>query len=150
MAFAPFRQLLALIVLDGDFDLTQDLLTGLADGCAQGGDGLRRVEIKDVQEITTRRWSTTIWPIADKEGVIPSVTQSNRSGDCEPEGRHRKNYHLRKPGRRAGPGGEKGPAGGHRSSGKPDHRLGISKAGRSGHNAFHGNNNFHNLILFAP
>ena len=48
MAFAPFRQLLALIVFDGDFDLTQDLLTGLADGRAQGGDGLRRIEIKDI------------------------------------------------------------------------------------------------------
>lgn len=76
MAFAPFRQLLALIVFDGDFDLTQDLLTGLADGRAQGGDGLRRVEIKDVQEILMLKVVSRLHAAARKENVC--------TGSCYP------------------------------------------------------------------
>ena len=47
MAFAPFRDFLALVILDGDVDLPQHQLAGLADVRSKGGDGLRGVEIKD-------------------------------------------------------------------------------------------------------
>ena len=50
MAFAPFRDFLALIILDGDFDLPQHQLAGLADGRSKSGDGLRGVEIKDAEK----------------------------------------------------------------------------------------------------
>ena len=49
--FAPFSQFLALIIFDGDFNLPQHLFAGLADGRAQSGDGCRRVEIKNTEEI---------------------------------------------------------------------------------------------------
>jgi hypothetical protein len=39
MAPAPFRVSLTLVILDGDFDLPQNLFAGLADRRAQGGGG---------------------------------------------------------------------------------------------------------------
>ena len=48
MASAPFRDFLALVILDGDFNLSQHQLAGLADGRSKGGDSLRGIEIKDV------------------------------------------------------------------------------------------------------
>ena len=51
MAFAPFRDFLALIVFNCYFDLPQYLFAGLADSSTKGGNGLRGVEIKDIQKI---------------------------------------------------------------------------------------------------
>jgi len=39
MAFAPFRDFLALVILDGDFDLPQHQLAGLAGGRSKEGGG---------------------------------------------------------------------------------------------------------------
>ncbi|MSS36025.1 hypothetical protein [Clostridium porci] len=51
MVFAPFRDFLALIVFNRNFDLPQYLFAGLADSRTQGGNGLRGIEIKDIQKI---------------------------------------------------------------------------------------------------
>lgn len=48
---APFREFLALVILDGDFDLPQHLSVDPAHRRAQLGGGFRGVEIKDAQEI---------------------------------------------------------------------------------------------------
>ena len=66
MAFAPFREFLALIILDGDFDLPQHQLAGLADGRSKGGDGLRGVEIKDIQKILMLEVISRLHPAAKK------------------------------------------------------------------------------------
>ena len=48
---APFRDLFALVVLNGSLDLPQHLFAQLAHRCPQGSDGRRRVEIKDGHEV---------------------------------------------------------------------------------------------------
>ena len=47
---APFREFLALVILDGDFDLPQHLSVDPAHRRAQLGGGFRSVEIEDAQE----------------------------------------------------------------------------------------------------
>ncbi|MFT9076750.1 hypothetical protein [Ethanoligenens sp.] len=51
MCGAPFREMLALLIFDGDFNLPQHPLTSFADRRAEGGDGIGRVEIKNTQKI---------------------------------------------------------------------------------------------------
>ena len=43
--------MLTLIILDGDFNLPQNLLIYFTDRCAEGGDGLRGVKVKNAEEI---------------------------------------------------------------------------------------------------
>ena len=69
MAFAPFRDFLALIILDGDFDLPQHQLAGLADGRSKSGDGLRGVEIKDVQKILMLEVISRLHPAAGQQRI---------------------------------------------------------------------------------
>jgi hypothetical protein len=69
MAFAPFRDFLALVILDGDFDLPQHQLAGLADGRSKGGDGLRGVEIKDVQKILMLEVISRLHPAAGQQRI---------------------------------------------------------------------------------
>ena len=64
---APFREFLALVILDGDFDLPQHQLAGLADGRSKSGDGLRGIEIKDVQKILMLEVISRLHPAA---GII--------------------------------------------------------------------------------
>ena len=51
MALAPFRDFLALIIFDGDFDLAQHLSADPAYRRAQLGGGFRGVEVEDIQKI---------------------------------------------------------------------------------------------------
>ena len=69
MAFAPFRDFLALIILDGDFDLPQHQLAGLADGRSKGGDGLRGIEIKDIQKILMLEVISRLHPAAGQQRI---------------------------------------------------------------------------------
>lgn len=48
---APFRDFLALIIFDGDFDLTQHLSADPAHRRTQLGGGFRGIEVEDIQEI---------------------------------------------------------------------------------------------------
>ena len=48
---APFRNFLALIILDGDFDLAQHLSADPAYRRTQLGGGFRGVEVEDIQKI---------------------------------------------------------------------------------------------------
>ena len=66
---APFRVFLTLIILNGNFDLPQDLLAGLADSRAQGGDGGWGIEIKDVQEILMGEVFLRLQAAAGQQGV---------------------------------------------------------------------------------
>ena len=61
--------MLALIVSDGDFNLPQHLLIDLADRRAEGGDGLRGVEIKYAQKILMLKVFVRFQPAAGHEGV---------------------------------------------------------------------------------
>jgi hypothetical protein len=69
MAFAPFRDFLALIILDGDFDLPQHQLAGLADGRSKSGDGLRGIEIKDIQKILMLEVISRLHPAAGQQRI---------------------------------------------------------------------------------
>ena len=60
---------LTLIILDGNFDLPKDLLTGLTDSRAQGGDGGRGVEVKDIQEILMGEVFLRLHAAAGQQGV---------------------------------------------------------------------------------
>ena len=66
---APFREFLALVILDGDFDLPQHQLAGLADGRSKSGDGLRGVEIKDVQKILMLEVISRLHPAAGRQRI---------------------------------------------------------------------------------
>ena len=48
---APFREFLALVILDGDFNLPQHLSVDPAHRRTQLGGGFRGVEVEDIQEI---------------------------------------------------------------------------------------------------
>ncbi len=61
--------MLALIVFDGDFDLPQYALVYLADRRAEGGHGLRRIEVKDTEEIFMGKVFVRLQPAAGHEGV---------------------------------------------------------------------------------
>ena len=67
--FAPFSQFLALIIFDGDFNLPQHLFAGLANGCTQSGDGGRRVEIKNAEEILMLKVGLRLHAAAGQENV---------------------------------------------------------------------------------
>ncbi len=67
--FAPFSQFLAFIILDGDFDLPQHLFAGLADSRTQSGDGCRRIEIKNTEEILMRKVVLRLQAAAGQENV---------------------------------------------------------------------------------
>ena len=67
--FAPFSQFLALIIFDGDFNLPQHLFAGLADGRTQSGDGCRRVEIKNTEEILVLKVVLRLHAAAGQENV---------------------------------------------------------------------------------
>ncbi|WP_228725033.1 hypothetical protein [Caproicibacter fermentans] len=51
MCGAPFREMFAFIILDGDFDLPQHLFACFTDRRTEGGDGGGRVEIEDTQKV---------------------------------------------------------------------------------------------------
>ena len=59
----------ALIILDGDFDLPQHLFTGIADGRTEGGDGLRRIKVKDVQKVLMLKVFAGVQPAAGHEQI---------------------------------------------------------------------------------
>ena len=66
---APFREFLALVILDGDFDLPQHLSVDPAHRRAQLGGGFRGVEIEDAQEILMLEAVVRFKPAAGHERV---------------------------------------------------------------------------------
>ncbi|MBR6862311.1 MAG: hypothetical protein IKM73_13415 [Acidaminococcaceae bacterium] len=69
MVLTPFRELFTLVILDGNFYLSQNLLAGLTDRRAEGGDGSRGVEVKDVQKILVGEIPFRLQPAAGQQGV---------------------------------------------------------------------------------
>ncbi|MFR8790106.1 hypothetical protein [Gallintestinimicrobium sp.] len=69
MCNAPFRELLALIVLDGDADLPQNLLVDLADRCAQRPNRGRGIEIENRHEVLMLEILFRIQPTARHQGI---------------------------------------------------------------------------------
>ena len=69
MALLPFCAFFTFIILDGDFDLPQHPLAGLADGRAEGGDGGGRVEVEHTQEIFVGEGFLRLQPAAGQQGV---------------------------------------------------------------------------------
>ena len=66
---APFREFLALVILDGDFDLPQHLSVDPAHRRAQLSSGFRGVEIEDAQEILMLEAVVRFKPAAGHERV---------------------------------------------------------------------------------
>ena len=66
---APFRELFALIVSDGDADLPQHLLVDLADCRSQRPNGGRGVEVENRHEIFVAEILFRLQPAAGHEGV---------------------------------------------------------------------------------
>ena len=66
---APFREFLALVILDGDFDLPQHLSVDPAHRRAQLGGCFRGVEIEDAQEILMLEAVVRFKPAAGHERV---------------------------------------------------------------------------------
>ena len=66
---APFRELFALIILDGDADLPQHLLVHLADRCAQRPNRGRGIEIENRHEVLMLEILVCIQPTAGHQGV---------------------------------------------------------------------------------
>ncbi|WP_243122522.1 hypothetical protein [Clostridium sp. KNHs216] len=79
MCGAPFREVFAFIIFNGDFNLPQHPLTFFADRRAEGGDGIRRVEIKDAQKVLMLKVFVGFQPAAGHEGV----GQADRDGISE-------------------------------------------------------------------
>ncbi|MEE0708395.1 MAG: hypothetical protein UCO57_06415, partial [Gemmiger sp.] len=69
MCNAPFCELLALIVLDGDADLPQNLLVDLADRCAQRPNRGRGIEIENRHEVLMLEILFRIQPTARHQGI---------------------------------------------------------------------------------
>ena len=66
---APFRELFALIVLDGDADLPQHLLVHLADRRAQRPNRGRGIEIENRHEVLMLEILFRIQPTTGHQGV---------------------------------------------------------------------------------
>lgn len=66
---APFREFLALVILDGDFDLPQHLSVDPAHRRAQLGGGFRGIKIEDAQEILMLEAVVRFKPAAGHERV---------------------------------------------------------------------------------
>ena len=66
---APFRELFALIILDGDADLPQHLLVHLTDRRSQRPDGGGSVEVEDRHEVLMLEILFRIQPTAGHQGV---------------------------------------------------------------------------------
>ncbi|EDP20630.1 hypothetical protein [Faecalibacterium prausnitzii] len=73
MLIAPFRELFALIISDGDADLPQYLLVNLADCRSQRPDGGRGIEIENRHEIF----------VAEILFRLQSATGHQRIGDAD-------------------------------------------------------------------
>ena len=69
MCNAPFRELLALIDLDGDADLPQNLLVNLADRRAQRPNRGRGIEIENRHEVLMLEILFRIQPTARHQGI---------------------------------------------------------------------------------
>lgn len=59
----------AFVIFDGDFDLPQHPFRLFADRCAEGGDGIGRVEIKDTQKILMLKVFIGFQPTAGQNRV---------------------------------------------------------------------------------
>ena len=66
---APFRELFALIISDGDTDLPQHLLVCLADRRAQRPDYSGGVEVEDRHEVLMAEILLRLQPAAGHQGV---------------------------------------------------------------------------------
>jgi len=73
MVLAPFRDFLALRVLNGNSDLPKHLLAGLADSCAKGSYGFRGVKVENRHEVL----------IAKILFRLQSAAGHNRVGDAD-------------------------------------------------------------------
>ncbi|WP_233452782.1 hypothetical protein [Caproicibacter fermentans] len=79
MCSAPFRDVFALIIFNGDFDLPQHPFACLTDRRAEGGDGIRRVEIKDAQKVLMLKVFVGFQPAAGQN----RVSDADRGGISE-------------------------------------------------------------------
>jgi hypothetical protein len=69
MCGAPFREVFAFMIFDGDFDLSQHLFACFADRRAEGGDGIGRVEIEDAQKVLMLKVFVRFQPAAGQNSV---------------------------------------------------------------------------------
>jgi len=69
MCGAPFREMFAFVIFNGDFDLPQHLLVSFADRRAEGGDGIGRIKIKDAQKVLMLKVFVGFQPAAGHEGI---------------------------------------------------------------------------------
>jgi hypothetical protein len=83
MVLAPFREFFPLMFFDGDFDLPQDLLTGIADGGSQHGDGVAGVEIEHAEKIFVFKLLVGVKP-APREQNIGGADHGGIS-ECHPD-----------------------------------------------------------------
>ena len=56
-------------MLDGDFNSPQNLLTGLAHRCTQGGHGGGGVPVKDAQKVLVLKIPLRLQPTAGQKGI---------------------------------------------------------------------------------
>jgi hypothetical protein len=69
MCATPFREMFALIIFDGDFDLPQHPFACFADRRAEGGDGIGCVEIEDAQKVLMFKVFVGFQPAAGQNRV---------------------------------------------------------------------------------
>ncbi|MGI6182045.1 MAG: hypothetical protein ACOYIE_08215 [Agathobaculum sp.] len=85
MLCRPFRDVLTFIIFDGNFNLPQHLLVNLADHRAEGGNGLRGIEIEDTEEILMLKVVLRLQSASGHQGIgdAHSGGISERHSDVE-------------------------------------------------------------------
>ena len=82
---APFRELFALIILDGDADLPQHLLVHLADRCAQRPNRGRGIEVKNRHKVLVLEVAFRLQTAAGHQGVGNTDGGRRFELDCDVE-----------------------------------------------------------------
>jgi len=85
MCGAPFREMFALVIFNGNFDLPQHPFRLHADRRTEGGDGIRCVEIEDAQKILVIKVFVRFQPAAgqNRVGDADGCGASELSSDVE-------------------------------------------------------------------
>ncbi|MBQ7299813.1 MAG: hypothetical protein IJW77_08235 [Clostridia bacterium] len=85
IAFAPFRDFLALIIFNRNFDLPQYRFAGLADSTTQGGNRPGCVEIKDVQKILVDKILTRLQSASGHQNIGGTYHRRIAKGNTDVE-----------------------------------------------------------------